>query len=122
VDTATLTMQRAPFLASENTGEASLGSAERADVLFGEGAVRDPEAVVEAKTSAPANIARQALESGVIYQVAAGDTLQTIAIAFGVPKNKIVQFNPSVNFSPLNPGVSIVIPGEKDINFFSAQS
>lgn len=49
--------------------------------------------------------------SGVIYDAQAGDTLQSIADAFGIPNDKIVQFNAAVDFSQIDPGTPIVIPG-----------
>ncbi len=49
--------------------------------------------------------------SGVVYASRAGDTLQSIADLFGISQDKILQFNGSVNFSELDPGTSVIIPG-----------
>jgi len=57
--------------------------------------------------------------SGVIYKSKSGDTLVSISGAFGIPQDKIQQFNPSINFNQLDPGVSIVIPGGKNIQLAS---
>ncbi len=120
VDSAALAVQSAPFLASINNGTTGLNPVEDTNVLYAEGALKDPGGFVKFKTSPPsANNGQKVLMSGIIYQVSTGDTLQSISSAFGVPMSKIVQFNPSVNFSSLVPGISIVIPGEDDINVFA---
>lgn len=49
--------------------------------------------------------------SGVVYQARSGDTIQTISDTFDISADKITQFNPSVNFSLLDPGTPIIIPG-----------
>jgi murein DD-endopeptidase MepM/ murein hydrolase activator NlpD len=49
--------------------------------------------------------------SGVVYQARNGDTIQTISDTFDISAAKITQFNPSVNFSILDPGTPIIIPG-----------
>jgi LysM repeat protein len=121
VDSAALAVQRAPFLSSVNNGGTSLGSAQDSDILYLEGALKDPGSFVSVKTASASTQTKKQLVSGVIYQIAVGDTLQSISASFGVPMNKIVQFNPSVNFSSLDPGISIIIPGEKDINVFAGQ-
>jgi len=121
VDAAALTVQSAPFLASVNNGGTSLGPAEDTDILYAEAALKDPGSFVKSKGPAQSANSKKQLISGVIYQISAGDTLQSIASAYGVPMSKIVQFNPSVNFYSLDPGISIIIPGEKDINVFYGQ-
>lgn len=60
--------------------------------------------------------------SGVIYQSRVGDTLASIAQAFNIPQNKITQFNQSVNFSVLQPGTSIIIPGGTNVNVLLASA
>jgi len=116
IDSAALMPESAPFLASANTNGQGLQPVENADVLYGEGALKDAEPVLKTKTTAPvASDTQTAPTSGTIYQVAAGETIQSISTAFGIPISMIVEFNPSVNFSPLSPGVSIVIPGQDDL-------
>ncbi|HUC31707.1 MAG TPA: LysM domain-containing protein [Candidatus Paceibacterota bacterium] len=115
IDSAALTPQSAPFLASANAGAASLQPAENVDVLYGEGALKDSEPVVKTKTTATASNIKDTPVAGLIYQAVKGDTIRSISTAFGVPINTIVEFNPSVNFSPLTPGISIVIPGQNDL-------
>jgi len=115
IDSAALTPESAPFLASGNAGGAGSESAENVDVLYGEGALKDSEPVVKTETTVSGSGATKGLAMGIIYTAVANDTLQSISAAFGVPMNTIVQFNPSVNFSPLARGVSIVIPGKNDI-------
>jgi LysM repeat protein len=112
--------ERPGFLASADTGAANSAMAENLDILYGKGAIKDPEQVIKTKTSAPANSGGKALASGVIYKVVAGDTLASISAAFGVPIDTIIEFNPSVNFSPLDPGISIIIPGQKDVFLFAS--
>lgn len=51
--------------------------------------------------------------SGVVYTTRAGDTLQSIANTFGISQDKIRQFNGSVDFAQLDPGVPVIIPGGK---------
>jgi LysM repeat protein len=92
--------------------------AEGADLLYGEGALKDPERAVKTTTTAASNSATKPLAYSVIYKVAAGDTLASISTTFGVPINTIVEFNPSVNFSSLIPGISIVIPSQNDAALF----
>jgi LysM repeat protein len=120
IDSAALTPQSAPFLASADTSEATSPIAENIDVLYGKGAVKDPEQVLKTKTAAPASNGGKPLASGVIYKVAAGDTLTSISVAFNVPIDTIVEFNPSVNFSSLDPGISIIIPSQKDISLLAS--
>jgi len=115
IDSAALTPQSAPFLASPNAGASNLQLAENVDVLYGQGALRDSEPVVKTKTTNSGSGGTTVLAEGIIYTAVANDTLRSISTAFKVPMNTIVQFNPSVNFSPLEPGVSIVIPGKNDI-------
>ncbi len=95
------------------TGSVQL--AENVDMLYGEGAFKDSQPVQKTKTAAPVNNTAKRLSSGVIYTTVARDSLQSIATAFGVPMNTIVEFNPSVNFSALVPGVSIIIPSQSDV-------
>ena len=77
IDSAALTPQSAPFLASANVTAESIQSAENTDVLYGEGAFKDAEPVVKTKTTAPRRAcATKALASGVIYKVAA-ETLRS---------------------------------------------
>lgn len=115
IDSAALTPQSAPFLASANSGADNLQVAENVDTLYGQGALKDSEPVVKTNTTNPATGSVKELAAGIIYTAAANDTLRSISAAFKVPMNTIVEFNPSVNFSPLEPGVSIVIPGTNDI-------
>jgi hypothetical protein len=115
IDSAALTPQSAPFLASANAGADGAQLAENVDLLYGEGAIKDSEPVIKATTNSLGGGSTKGLAMGVIYTAAANDTLRSISIQFGVPMNTIVQFNPSVNFSPLSAGVSIVIPGANDI-------
>ncbi len=115
IDSAALTPKSAPFLASANTDEGGLQSVENVDVLYGEGALKDSEPVVKTKTTNAAGNNTKGLATGIIYTATANDTLHSISVAFGIPMNTIVEFNPSVNFSALGPGISIVIPGKNDI-------
>ena len=115
VDSAALMPQSAPFLASVNVSAGSVQRAENVDMLYGEGALKDAEPVVKTKTTASVNNTKKALASGIIYTVVTGDTVKSISTTFGVPIDMIVEFNPSVNFSSLVAGISIVIPGENDI-------
>ncbi len=114
IDSAALTPQSVPFLASTNAGMKSTQLVEDTDVLYGEGALKDPERAIKTTTTAISNPATKPLVYSVIYKVVAGDTLASISTAFGVPINTIVEFNPSVNFSSLIPGISIVIPSQND--------
>jgi LysM repeat protein len=118
IDSAALTPQSVPFLASVDTGAKSTQLAEDTDVLYGEGALKDPEQAIKTTTTAASNSATKPLAYSIIYRVAAGDTLASISTAFGVPINTIVEFNPSVNFSSLIPGISIVIPSHNDAALF----
>ena len=118
IDSAALTPQSVPSLASINAGAKSTQLAEDTDVLYGEGALKDPGQVVKTTTTAASNSATKPLADSVIYKVAAGDTLASISTAFGVPINTIVEFNPSVNFSSLVPRSSIVIPSQNDAALF----
>ena len=117
IDSAALTPQSAPFLASASAGTASAQLAEDTDVLYGEGALRDPGQAVKAVAVAP-NLAHKPLASGIIYKISTGDTLASLSAQFGVPMNTIAEFNPSVNFSSLISGTSIVIPSQADIVLF----
>jgi|GEM_PF-2408960 hypothetical protein len=119
IDSAALTPQSAPFLASANAQAGNVQLAENMDVLYGEGALKDSGPVVKTKTITPTNTNTKKLASGVIYTSVAKDTLQSISSAFGVPIDTIVEFNPSVNFSALVPGVSIVIPSQQDVASFA---
>jgi LysM repeat protein len=92
--------------------------AEDTDVLYGEGALKDPERAVKTTTTAASSSATKPLAYSVIYKVTTGDALASISAAFGVPINTIVEFNPSVNFSSLTPGISIVIPSQNDAALF----
>ena len=114
IDSAALTPKSASFLASVNAGARSAQLAEDTDVLYGEGALKDPERAIKTSTTAALNSTTKPLAYSVIYKVVAGDTLASISTAFGVPINTIVEFNPSVNFSSLIPGISIVIPSQND--------
>lgn len=58
--------------------------------------------------------------TGVVYQARSGDTLDSISNNFGISKDKILQFNQSVNFSALDPGVSIIIPGGTNASVLAA--
>ena len=118
IDSAALTPQSAPFLASENVGSGNFQPSGSLDTLYGEAALKDSGPVIKTKAVASTAGAKKALASGVIYQVVTGDTVESISAAFNVPIDMIVEFNPSVNFFPLNPGVSIVIPGKKDVMLF----
>lgn len=117
IDSAALTPQSAPFLASvDNAGAAGVRLAENVDVLYGEGALRDAGPVVKTKTTAPTvSDTKQTLAPGIIYTVTKGDTIRSISASFNVPIDMIAEFNPSVNFSTLVPGTAIVIPGQNDI-------
>jgi LysM repeat protein len=112
IDSAALTPQSVPFLASVDTGAKSTQLAEDTDVLYGEGALKDPERAVKTTTTVASNSVTKPLAYSVVYTVAAGDTLASISTASGVPINTIVEFNPSVNFSSLVSGTSIVIPSQ----------
>jgi LysM repeat protein len=114
IDSAALIPQSAPLLDSVNAGAKSIQLAENTDVLYGSGALKDPEQAMKTTTTAPSNSATKPLAYSVIYAVAAGDTLASISNVFGVPINTIVEFNPSVNFTSLVPGISIVIPSQTD--------
>jgi len=122
IDSAALTPQSAPFLAPSNDGTKSLRLAENVDVLYGKGALKDPGPVLKTKTTVSASKTKKAPASGMIYRVTKGDTIKSISAAFGIPIDTIVEFNPSVNFSPLDPGISIIIPGQNDIALFSSQN
>ncbi len=119
IDSAALTPQSAPFLASADTGTGDVQAAENIDVLYGEGALKDTEPTEKTKTAATANTTEKNLTSGVIYTVVAGDTIQSISASFGIPIDTIIEFNPSVNFSILVPGVSIMIPSPQDSALFA---
>jgi LysM repeat protein len=116
IDSAALTPQSAPFVASADAGSASALLAENVDVLYNEGALRDPEQVIKTQTTVPTANAPKSFAAGVIYTVANGDTLSSISTTFNVPIDMIVEFNPSVNFSALVPGISIVIPSQNSIS------
>jgi murein DD-endopeptidase MepM/ murein hydrolase activator NlpD len=58
--------------------------------------------------------------TGVVYQTQGDDTLNSISNNFGISKDKIQQFNPSVNFNALDPGVSIIIPGGTNASVVAA--
>jgi len=118
IDSAALTPQSVPSLASVEAGAKSTQLAEDTDVLYGEGAFKDPERAIKTTTTAASNSATKPLTYSVVYTVATGDTLASISTAFGVPINTIVEFNPSVNFSSLIPGISIVIPSQNDTVLF----
>jgi LysM repeat protein len=121
IDSAALTPQSAPFLAFANVNAESIQSVENTNVLYGEGAFKDAEPIEKTKTTASAaSVVSKAPTSDVIYQVAVGDTPQSISAIFGVPINTIVEFNPSVNFSSLSPGISIIIPSQKDVTLLSS--
>jgi LysM repeat protein len=113
VDSAALIPQSSPFLASAGAG-ASAQVAENVDVLYGEGAIKDPGQTIKTKTVPPSDGNGKKLAAGGIYSVTRGDTLASISVAFNIPINTIIEFNPSVNFSALTPGVSIIIPSQKD--------
>jgi LysM repeat protein len=119
IDTAALTVQSAPFLASVNTAQQSPTPVLNTDVLYGGGALRDTAQILAPQKVVTTSKAKKALATGIVYQIKTGDTLDSISASFGVPKDKIVQFNPSVNFSSLDPGISIIIPGERDLNIFT---
>lgn len=123
IDSAALTPASAPFLASVNAGTQNPSPTEDTDVLYGEGALRDSGQIQKTKTSTALAVAGGSTPtSSVIYQIKTGDTLRSLSSSFGIPMNTIVQFNPSVNFSALVPGVSIVIPGQNDLSLLSGQS
>lgn len=119
IDSAALTPQSAPFLASADGGSGDAQLAENMDVLYGEGALKDPEQAIKTHTAPTPGIAPSSLASGVTYKVAAGDTASSIAATFGVPLNTIMESNPSVNFSALVPGLSIVIPSQASTASFA---
>ncbi len=112
IDSAALTPQRVPFLASVDAGAKSVQLVEDADVLYGKGALKDPGRVAKTTTTISSNSVAKPLAYSVIYKIAAGDTLASISTAFDVPINTIVEFNPSVNFSSLVSGTSIVVPSQ----------
>ncbi len=118
IDSAALTPQSVPLLDSVNAGAKSVQLAEDTDVLYGEGALKDPGQAIKTTTTAASNSAMKPLAYSVIYKVAAGDTLVSLSNIFGVPINTIVEFNPSVNFSSLVPGISIIIPSQNDAALF----
>jgi LysM repeat protein len=119
VDSAALTPQSAPFLASINGGAAGAQLAENIDVLYGAAALKDPERVIKTKTAAPTHTTGEAPVSGTIYQTVVGDTLKSISAAFNVPIDTIVEFNPSVNFSSLSANAFVVIPSQKDVSLLA---
>jgi LysM repeat protein len=119
IDSAALTPQSAPFLASADNGAEVVQPAEDTDVLYGEGALKDPERVVKTNMTAASSSVGKPLTHSVVYEVATGDTLASISVTSGVPMSTIVEFNPSVNFSSLIPGVSIVIPSQSDAALFA---
>ncbi len=53
IDSAALTPQSAPFLASANTGAENVLVTENVDVLYGEGALKDAQPVIKTKTTSP---------------------------------------------------------------------
>ena len=116
VDSAALMPASAPFLASADTAVVTAPLAENVDVLYGQGAIKDPEKVIKTETSASTAATPKSFASGVIYTVASGDTISSISSAFNVPIDMIVEFNPSVNFSSLVPGISIVIPSQDSVS------
>lgn len=118
IDSAALTPQSVPFVASVDAGAKSVQLAENTDMLYGEGALKDPEEAIKTTTTALRPFTVAPLAYSVIYKVVAGDTLASISAAFGVPANTIIEFNPSVNFSSLIPGISIIIPSQNDISLF----
>ena len=125
VDAAALTVTSAPFLASGNGGVPA-DPGQNVDALYAQGAIKDSGVFVvfsggSGQVASGMRGAGKPLAYGVIYQVAAGDTLSSIASQFNVSENRIIQFNPSVNFSALIPGISIIIPGRNDINAFTVQ-
>lgn len=120
IDSAALMPQSAPFLASANTGAGVVSLAENVDMLYGEGALKDTEPVVKMAAFAPVkNTTTPSLALGVTYKIENGDTLSSISATFGVPIDTIVEFNPSVNFSTLTAGVSIVIPSQNNMTVFA---
>ena len=124
VDVAALAVASVPFLASANSG-LSANSVPNVNALYDQGAIRDTGAFVASLNGGQHILGTQggkkSLAYGVIYQVVAGDTLGSIARQFNVSAKRIVQFNPSVNFSSLIPGISIIIPGRNDVNVFTLQ-
>lgn len=116
IDSAALTPQSAPFIASADSGAQAPVPAENVDVLYGEAAVKDSGPVVKSTTTASTTShASQPVASGVIYTVSSGDTLESIAAKFNVSIDMIVEFNPSVNFSLLAAGIPLVIPAQNNI-------
>ncbi|HUC02242.1 MAG TPA: LysM domain-containing protein [Candidatus Paceibacterota bacterium] len=122
VDSAALTPQSAPFLATVSAGAEGVGAVEDANVLYDDGALKASGQIQKTTSFAPSVSASKIPASSIVYQVKATDTLKSISAAFGIPMNTIVQFNPSVNFSSLAAGTSIVIPGQSDIAFPSGKS
>jgi len=53
--------------------------------------------------------------SGIVYQVQDGDTLESVASYFNIPEDYIAKFNKSVNFATLGAGMSLVIPGARNL-------
>lgn len=119
VDSAALMPQSAPFLALADI-KTNPKPVENSDLLYGEGAIVDAGPVLKTKTTAPITSGpSNQLVAGVIYTVVSGDTIASIASEFNIPIDIIVEFNPSVNFSSLVPGISVVIPNQNDILSFS---
>jgi len=122
IDSAALTPQSAPSLTYTNTGAGKVQPVENTDVLYGEGALKDSQPVVKIKTVASIANTKAIPDSGTLYKVEGGDTVKSISTTFNIPIDTIVEFNPSVNFSSLTPGISIVVPGQKDVALLSGQN
>ena len=120
IDSAALTPQNAPSLVSANIGASSARPVEDVDMLYNRGAIGDFAPITKTKPISSVNGGKKISLSGTIYQVATGDTIQSISAMSGVPINTIIEFNPSVNFSSLVPGTPLAIPGQNDITALSA--
>jgi LysM repeat protein len=73
-----------------------------------------PDSSQQADPEQPADAAKTLAAQGVefsyeIYQVRSGDTVENIAARFGIPADRIRQFN-DLGSSPLSPGQSIAVP------------
>jgi hypothetical protein len=67
IDRAAFTQQSAPFLASADARAKSSQLAEDTYMLYGAGALKDPERVVKTSTAAASSSTAKPLASGVIY-------------------------------------------------------
>ncbi len=115
IDSAALTPQSAPFIASADSGAKTPPASENMDMLYGEGAFKDPGPATKFTTADITPHTQNSLASGIVYMTSSGDTIASLSAKFNVPIDMIVQFNPLVNFSTLASGIPIIIPGKNNI-------